>query len=289
MRESDKLKIAKGMFKLNLERSVIYTILITSSIVMLVPFVWMVSSSFKNEIEMFGYPPVWIPNPVRWDNYTKAWNALPFTVFLRNTLIIIAGRLTGELLSCSLVAYGFARLRARGKNALFLLLLATMMLPGQVTMIPLYILYSRLDWVDTFKPFIFPAFFGAAFYIFMLRQFFLNIPIELDEAAKIDGASHIRIWWNIFLPLAKPPLIAIAIFLFMGSWNDFMGPLIYLQSTEKFVLSIGLQLFRSYGEYATRWDLIMAASVATSLPPLLVFFLSQKTFIRGVTLTGLKG
>ncbi|MBI4531324.1 MAG: carbohydrate ABC transporter permease [Candidatus Latescibacteria bacterium] len=277
------------MGKLNIERITIYAILMASSAVMLTPFAWMISSSFKNEYEMFAYPPVWIPNPARWDNYTRAWNALPFTVFLRNTLFIIVGRLIGELLSCSLVAYGFARLRARGKNVLFLLLLATMMLPGQVTMIPLYIGFSRLGWVDTFKPLIVPAFFGAAFYIFMLRQFFLNIPLELDEAAKIDGASHVRIWWNIFLPLAKPPLLAIAIFLFMGTWNDFMGPLIYLQSTEKFVLSIGLQLFRSYGEYATRWDLIMAASVAISIPPLCVFFLSQKTFIRGVALTGLKG
>jgi ABC-type glycerol-3-phosphate transport system permease component len=279
----------RDMGKPNSERITVYVILLAGSALMLIPFAWMISSSFKNEYEMFVYPPVWIPTPARWDNYTRAWSDLPFTMFLRNTLLVIVGRLVGELLSCSLVAYGFARLRARGKNVLFLLLLATMMLPGQVTMIPLYIGFSRLGWVDTLKPLIVPAFFGAAFYIFMLRQFFLNIPLELDEAAKIDGASHVRIWWNIFLPLAKPPLLAISIFLFMGTWNDFMGPLIYLQSTEKFVLSIGLQLFRSYGEYATRWDLIMAASVAVSIPPLCLFFLSQKTFIRGVTLTGLKG
>jgi len=277
------------------EHVLIYAILIAFSAVMLIPFVWMVSSSLRSEAEMFPYPAdpltwgFWVPTPPRWENYVNAWNALPFTTFLRNTLVITTGRLAGELVSCSLIAFGFARLRARWRDALFMVLLGTMMLPGQVTMIPVYILFSKLGWINTFKPFIVPAFFGAPFFVFMLRQFFLNIPMDLDEAARIDGASTFQIFTHIFLPLAKPPLAVIAIFLFMGSWRDFLGPLMYLQETGKFTLALGLMLFRSYGEYATRWDLIMASSIAMSMPPLILFFLTQKLIVRGVTLTGIKG
>lgn len=277
------------------EKVALYGILVAFSIFMLIPFVWMVSSSLRTEAEMFPYPPnplswaFWVPNPIRWENYANAWRALPFTRFLRNTLIITTGRIFGELLSCSMIAYGFARLRARARDLLFIVLLATMMLPGQVTMIPVYILFSKLGWINTFKPFIVPAFFGAPFFIFMLRQFFLNIPMDLDEAARIDGASTFQIYTHIFLPLAKPPLAVIAIFLFMGSWRDFLGPLMYLQETSKYTLALGLMLFRSYGEYATRWDLIMAGSIAMSIPPLLLFFLTQRLIVRGVTLSGIKG
>ena len=244
---------------------------------------------------MFPYPPnplkwsFWVPRPVHWENYRNAWRALPFTAFLRNTLVITIGRIAGELFSCSLIAFGFARLRARARNFLFIVLLATMMLPGQVTMIPVYIMFSKLGWINTFKPFIVPAFFGAPFFVFMLRQFFLNVPMDLDEAARIDGASTFQIYTRVFLPLAKPPLAVIAIFLFMGSWRDFLGPLMYLQETKKYTLALGLMLFRSYGEYATRWDLIMASSIAMSLPPLVLFFLTQRLIVRGVTLTGIKG
>jgi len=283
------------MHRHRFERIAIYAILISFSAVMLVPFAWMVSSSLRSEAEMFPYPPnplswgFWAPDPVRWENYVNAWEALPFTRFLRNTLIITTGRMVGELISCSLIAFGFARLRARWRDALFIVLLGTMMLPGQVTMIPVYILFSKIGWINTFKPFVVPAFFGAPFFVFMLRQFFLNIPMDLDEAARIDGASTFQIYTRIFLPLAKPPLAVIAIFLFMGSWREFLGPLMYLQETERFTLALGLMLFRSYGEYATRWDLIMASSIAVSLPPLILFFLTQRLIVRGVTLTGIKG
>ena len=281
--------------KIRAERLAVYAILTCFSILMLLPFAWMVSSSLRSEAEMFPYPPnplrwsFWAPSPVHWENYLNAWNALPFTTFLRNTLVITIGRIFGELLSCSLIAFGFARLRARARDLLFIVLLATMMLPGQVTMIPVYIMFSKLGWINTFKPFIVPAFFGAPFFVFMLRQFFLNVPMDLDEAARIDGASTFQIYTRVFLPLAKPPLAVIAIFLFMGSWREFLGPLMYLQETGKYTLALGLMLFRSYGEYATRWDLIMASSIAMSIPPIILFFLTQKLIVRGVTLTGIKG
>ena len=255
---------------------------------MLIPFVWMVASSLLNESEMFRIPPVWIPRPPRLANYVEAWQALPFTTFLRNTIVLTVGRLLPLLFSCSLVAFGFARVRARGRSFLFVLMLSTMMLPFQVTMIPLYIFFSKIGWVNTYKPLIVPSFFGIPFYIFMMRQFFLTIPLELDEAARIDGASTFSIYSRIFLPLAKAPMAAMSIFIFMASWNDFFLPLIYLHKIEQYPLALGLQLFRTYAEYFTRWDYIMAGSVAMSIPPLLVFFFSQRFFIKGVAVTGLK-
>lgn len=269
-------------------RIFIYTLIIVLSIILLIPFFWLVSSSLKVEYEMFIFPPKWIPDPPRWENYVQAWKSLPFTSFLRNTLFVTGGCLVGQLFACSLVAFGFARLRAKGKNILFLVLLSTMMLPYQITMIPIYIFFSKIGWVNTFKPLILPAFFGAPFFIFMMRQFFMTIPLALDEAARIDGASTFTIYHSIFLPLAKAPLIAMSIFVFMASWNDFFGPLIYLHEMNKYTLALGLQMFQSYGEYATRWDLIMAASSAMAIPPLIVFFFSQRFFIRGIALTGLK-
>lgn len=269
-------------------RIFIYTLIIASSLLLLFPFFWMVTSSLKSQIEILLDPPVWFPETPRWQNYVDAWNSLPFTQFLKNTIFMTTGRLLGQIFSCSLVAFGFSRLRARGKDILFLILLSTMMLPQQVSMIPIYILFSKFGWINSFKPLIIPAFFAGPFFIFMMRQFFLTIPYALDEAARIDGASNFTIYHTIFLPLAKAPLIAMSIFIFMGSWNDFLGPLIYLHEMNNYTLALGLQLFKSYGEFATRWDLIMAASTAMAIPPLLVFFLSQRSFISGIALTGIK-
>ncbi|MBN1349069.1 carbohydrate ABC transporter permease [candidate division KSB1 bacterium] len=271
-----------------IRRAYIYVFITNASIILMIPLFWLISSSLKAETDIIVFPPQWLPDTPHWENYTNAWHSLPFGTFLKNTLFITLGRLVGELFACSLVAFGFARLRAKGKNILFFILLSTMMLPGQVSMIPVYILYSKIGWVNTFKPMILPAFFGGAFFIFMMRQFFMTIPIALDEAARIDGASTFTIYHTIFLPLAKAPLIAMSIFVFMGSWNDFLGPLIYLQEMHKFTLALGLQMFRSYGEFATRWDLIMAASTVMAMPPILVFFFSQRYFIKGVALTGIK-
>ena len=255
---------------------------------MLIPFVWMLSTSLMNETEMFRIPPVWIPQPPRFANYAETWQALPFTTFFRNTIVLTVGRLLPLLFSCSLVAYGFARLRARRKNLLFIVMLSTMMLPYQVTMIPLYILFAKLGWVNTYLPLIVPSLFGTPFYIFMLRQFFMTIPIEYDESARIDGASSFQIFYKIILPLSKPALVAMSIFIFMWSWNDFFTPLIYLHKTAQYPLALGLQLFRTYGEYSTRWDYIMAGSVLMAIPPLVLFFFGQRFFVQGVTVTGLK-
>jgi len=269
-------------------RILIYCILVLSSVVMLVPFIWMISTSLMNEADMFRIPPVWIPSPPRLANYAETWRALPFTTFFRNTIVLTVGRLLPLLFSCSLVAYGFARLKARRKNLIFIVMLSTMMLPYQVTMIPLYILFAKMGWVNTYLPLIVPSFFGIPFYIFMLRQFFMTIPLEYDESARIDGASSFQIFYKIILPLSKPALVAMSIFIFMWSWNDFFTPLIYLHKTAQYPLALGLQLFRSYGEYSTRWDYIMAGSVLMAVPPLIVFFFGQKFFVQGVTVTGLK-
>jgi len=272
-----------------LSRVLIYFILIASSVVMLIPFIWMISSSLMNESEMFRVPPVFIPKPPRIANYVETWQSLPFATFFRNTIVLTVGRLLPLLFSCSLVAYGFARLRAPRRNFLFILMLSTMMLPAQVTMIPLFILFAKIGWVNTFLPLIVPSFFGVPFYIFMMRQFFMTIPLEYDESARIDGATSFQIFYRIILPLSKPALVAMSIFIFMWSWNDFFTPLIYLHKTDQYPLALGLQLFRTYGEYSTRWDYIMAGSVLMAIPPLLVFFFSQRFFVEGVTVTGLKG
>jgi len=271
-----------------ISRGIVYLLLISSSAVMLAPFFWMLSTSLMNEDEMFRRPPVWVPKPPRFENYAETWHALPFTTFFRNTIVLTVGRLVPLLWSCSVVAFGFARLRARRKNLLFILMLSTMMLPYQVTMIPLYILFAKIGWVNTYLPLIVPSFFGVPFYIFMLRQFFMTIPLEYDESARIDGASTFQIFYRIILPLSKPALVAMSIFIFMGSWNDFFTPLVYLHKTAQYPLALGLQLFRSYGEYSTRWDYIMAGSVLMAIPPLLVFFFGQRFFVQGVTVTGLK-
>jgi multiple sugar transport system permease protein len=269
-------------------RIFVYTTLILSSILMLIPFVWMISSSLMNENEMFQIPPVWVPNPPQFSNYTEIFGILPFSTFFRNTIILTVGRIIPLLFSCSLAAYGFARLKSKSKNILFIIMLSTMMLPGQVTMIPLYILFAKVGWVNTFLPLIVPSFFGIPFYIFMMRQFFMTIPLEYDESAKLDGATTFTIFYKIILPLSKPALVTMTIFIFMWSWNDFFTPLIYLHDTSNYPLALGLQLFRTYGEYSTRWDYIMAGSVLMSIPPLLVFFFSQRYFVEGVTITGLK-
>jgi multiple sugar transport system permease protein len=208
-------------------------------------------------------------------------------MLLRNTVWITALSMFGTLLSCSWVVYGFARFRFPGRDFFFLLLLATMMLPAHVTLIPLFILFREFNWLNTYLPLIVPAFFGNAFFIFLLRQFFMTIPTELDDAAKIDGCSYVGIWWRILLPLTKPALATVAIFSFIGNWNEFLLPLIYLNDESKFTLTLGLATFR--GLYHTQWGYLMAASVTVLLPCLVVFFLAQRSFVEGITFSGLQG
>ena len=269
------------------QRLIVYLLLIVGAIVFMIPFLWMLSSSFKELSQIFIYPPRWIPNPVRLDNYAKALSRMNFFVALKNTLTITVLCMFGQLLSASLVAYGFARLRFSGRDFLFMLVLSTMMLPPQVTMIPVFIIFRYLGWVDTFKPLIIPAFFGGgAFSIFLLRQFFLTIPKDLEDAARIDGCGRFRIFYQIILPLAKPALITVSIFSFMSHWNDFMGPLIYLNSEHKRTLAIALQSFQ--GQYTAEWNLLMAASIVVLIPVLIIFFTLQQYFVEGIVLTGLK-
>jgi multiple sugar transport system permease protein len=265
-----------------------YVILIAISIVILIPVMWMLSTGLKEDSEVFRFPPQWIPEVMCWGNFRRALTFLPFSIYFRNTATITSLAMLGSLLSSSIVAYGFARFRGRGRDLLFALLLSTMMIPSQVTMIPTFVLFRKLDWVDTLKPLIVPAFFGNAFFIFLLRQFYMSIPMELDDAAKIDGCSYFGIYSKIMLPLTKPALATVAIFSFMWNWNDFMAPLIYLNSNEKLTLSIALSRFTGmYG--MTAWNLLMCASIVVALPCLLLFFFAQKYFIQGIVVTGLKG
>lgn len=270
--------------------------LLTLSILFLIPFFWMLSTSLKDFNELFS--PNWIPERLMWENYRTAFSFGMWGRWWRNTIIITVVSVFGTLLSSSLVAYAFARLRWPGRDLLFSLILATMMLPGVVLMIPQFILFANLpafgfqgsrNWVNTFLPLTVPAFTGNAFYIFLLRQFMRGIPMELSEAARIDGASELRIWWMIILPLTKPALAAIAIFQFQGAWEDFMGPLIYLQDERLYTLQLGLRQFEFAAGGAPAWNWLMAASLVVMLPVIVVFLLFQRFFIEGVTLTGMGG
>ena len=268
-----------------------YLGLTVMALVFITPLLWMLSCSFQNSNTIFSIPFQWIPKDFQWKNYIDAMTLLPFGKYLFNTVLITFSVIFGTVFSSTLVAYGFARLKFVGKNKLFGLCIATMLLPGQVTMIPLYVLFSKLGWVDTFLPLIVPAFFGSPFYIFLLRQFFLNIPYEYDEAALIDGASRFRIYWNIILPMAKPAIATVIVFSFIGVWNDFFNPLIYINSFEKATLTLGLNLLKTQiiGSGATQWHIIMAGSVIVLIPNIVVFFLAQRHFMKGINVGGIRG
>lgn len=271
-----------------LQRAGLYMMLALGSVVFSLPFLWTVSTALKTPENVFRSPPQLIPQPVAWDNFGKAWTALPFPTYVANTVFIAIVVTAAQVLTGSLVAYGFARFRFRARNLLFYLLLSTMMLPSQVTMIPVFLIWRQARLIDTFWPLILPAFFGgSAFNIFLLRQFFLSLPKELDEAALMDGASYLRIWWSVLLPLARPAVVAVTLFTFLAHWDDFMGPLIYLNSPEKYTVSIGLKMFQD--SYSTNLEQMMAASLIHILPTIVLFFLAQRYFIRGITLTGLGG
>jgi multiple sugar transport system permease protein len=283
--EKRKSKYPSGL------RVFIVIALILGSALMILPFIWLVSSSLKPELAVFTYPPKLIPNPVMWQNYIEAWTAKPFHIYLKNTLILVIINEIAVLSSASICAYGFARIDFDGKKFWFTVLLSTMMLPGIVTMVPTFVIFSRLHWVNTFLPLTVPAFFGGgAFNIFLLRQFFLTLPEELADAARIDGADEFKIFSQIMIPLATPALATIAVFTFIGVWNDFMGPLLYLaRNVENYTVALGLATFRQAFAGRTRWDLIMAASTMMVAPVVVIFFFAQKTFIQGIALTGLKG
>ncbi len=268
-------------------KTVLYVLLVGLSLLFLFPLFWMISTSLKTNPEVATMPPTWLPAIPQWNNYPGALEFAPLVKFAGNTLFICAVNVIGTVISCSMIAYGFARIRWPGRDSVFIMVLATMMIPGQVTMIPIYIIFTRLGWVNTFLPLTVPSFFGAAFYIFMLRQFFMTIPFELSEAAVIDGSSEFNIYSTIILPLAKPALATVALFTYLGHWNDFLGPLIYLSDPEKYTLSIGLRYFQTltWSEFPMQ----MAAATMMTLPIIVLFFFTQRTFIQGIALTGLKG
>jgi ABC-type glycerol-3-phosphate transport system permease component len=257
--------------------------------IMLTPLAWMLSTSLKGEGDVFIIPIIWIPRRILWSNYPEALTFVPFGRYFLNSVQVTLSAVIGAVLSSSSVAFAFARLRAPGKNLLFVILLSTMMLPGEVTLVPVYLLFRNLGWLDTYKPLIVPSWFGgSAFYIFLLRQFYMTLPLDLDDAAKIDGASLFGIYSRIILPLSKPALATVAIFAFFSHWNSFQAPLIYLNTMEKYTIPVGLRLYLStMGN--THWNYLMAATLVSIIPPLVIFFTSQRYFVEGAVLTGLKG
>ena len=270
-----------------------YVILLTLAISFALPFYWMVSSALKNDSQVYTVPPIWIPIPALWRNFWDAWNLYDYNRYLLNTVFRYAiPAAIGTTLSSAFVAYGFARLRWRGRDALFSLLLATMMIPGQVTIVPMFIVFKHLGWIDSYRPLVVPAFFGSAWNIFLIRQFFRSIPQELSEAAYIDGASEFGVLWRIILPLSKPALTVVALFQFMGAWNDYFGPLIYISHRENFPIALAIHQLRvSYatpGIYEMIYPYLMAVSTIVTVPIVIMYFLAQRTFIEQISLTGLK-
>jgi ABC-type glycerol-3-phosphate transport system permease component len=269
-------------------RAIVYVFLTAGTIVTIIPFVWMVSTSLKTPDQTFAFPPVWIPDPIKWDNYTEIFRRFPFGWAIFNSAKISVLSVLGTVLSASLAAFAFARLRFRGKEIWFSVFLATLMIPGPVTLIPVFLEFRALGWLDTHNPLIVPHFLGSAFGMFLLRQFFLTIPRDLDDAAKIDGASPPQIYARIYLPLSKAALATLAVFVFLATWNDLLGPAIYLQSPEKLTLALGLTYLR--GQYnETLWNVLMAGGVYSLLPVLATYVFAQKYFVQGIALSGIKG
>ncbi len=264
----------------------IYVVLILMSAFFVLPFLWMVSGSLKSMDETFSVPPRLLPQVWLWGNYPKALTYVPFARYLKNSLTICLGTVTGTVLSCSLVAYSLSRVRWWGRAPLFVLVLGMMMLPSQVSLIPLFVTFRRLGWVGTFAPLIVPSFFGNAFFIFLIRQFFLTIPEELLDAARIDGASELRIYAQIMLPLSLPVLSTVALFTFLGTWNDFMTPMIYLTNEKMWTIAIGLRGFQD--KHGWRWEMLMAAATVFALPSMVLYLTLQRTFVRGIVTTGLR-
>ncbi len=267
-------------------RGVVYLLLIISAVIMIVPFLWMLSTSLKGTQYILDPVPQLIPNPVVTDSYTRLFDLYPVGRWIFNSLLVAALATGGQLLSCSMAAYAFARIRFRGSNLLFLLYLATMMVPFQVTVTPLFILMRNLGWVNSYQSLILPQIFSA-FGTFLLRQSFQTIPRELEESAFLDGASHLTVYRRIILPLARPALATLAVFAFMGSWNAFLWPLFAVNDPNLMTLPVGLSLLR--GRYLTEWNLVMAGSVITIVPMLIVYIFAQKYLVKGFVMSGLKG
>jgi multiple sugar transport system permease protein len=251
------------------------------------PLFWMVSTALKTPGQTFLSPPAWIPSPFAWENFPEAVTYIPFGLYTLNTLRIAIPSVFGTLLSCSLVGYGLSRVRAPGRDFFFYMMLSTMMVPWAVTMVPLFIMFKHLGWTGTYLPLIAPSFFGSAYYIFLFRQFFLTIPMELSDAAVVDGCSHLGIFWRIILPLAKPIIVTVGLFRFNAAWSDYLAPLIFLNRREQFTIALGLTYFLDHDQ--PLWNLAMAATTVAVVPVIAIFLVAQRSFIEGITLTGIKG
>ncbi len=278
-----------------IRRGLLVGFLIAGGILMAVPFLWMISTSLKTRAEVFAVSPTLLPANPRWENYAEMWSALPFAAFFLNSIKLAVLNTVGQLISCSMAAFAFSALRFRFRQQLFGLLLVTLIIPFQVVLVPNFILYRLLphpfstsgNWIGTQEPLWVGAFLGAAFGTFLLRQFFLTIPHELSDAARVDGANPWQIYRHIYLPLARPALATLAIFTFMWSWNDFINPIIYLRDVQSFTLTAGLSLFQ--GQYVGKWPLLMAGALVSVIPMIVLFIVAQRQFVRGIALTGIKG
>ena len=274
-------------FREQVNHLIVYIILIVCGFWFIVPFLWMISTSLKTQPQIYTFPPVLFPLPPQWKNYVDAMNFAPFGRYYLNSLFLCTCVVIGTLFSNTLIAYGFSRIKWIGRDVVFVIVLATMMLPGQVTMIPVYIIFRKLGWIGGYLPLIVPAFLGNAYFTFLLRQFFRGIPFELSDAARIDGCSELGILWYVILPLSQPALVTITLFSFIWTWNDFLGPLIYLHDQKLFTVTLGLQSFIS--RYWTPMNMLMAASAVAIVPVLVIFIYAQRFFIEGISITGLHG
>jgi multiple sugar transport system permease protein len=266
-----------------------YALLLFLSLSFLLPFLWMLSTSLKNTEQTYTVPPIWIPIPMRFENYPEALVAQPFAQFFLNTIQYAVLSSIGAVFSASVVSYGFSRVKWAGRDAVFFICLCTLMIPFQVKMVPLYLIFRNLHWLNSYRALVIPTYFGDAYLIFLLRQFFMGIPNELSEAARIDGANEFAIFTRIVLPLARPAIAVVALFQFMFAWNDYIGPLIFLNQPETFPISLGLQRFMGQFVEKLAWPYLMAASTVTILPIIIIYFVTQRTFIEGIAVTGIKG
>lgn len=278
--------------KKTLVRAMVYLLVIFIAALFMLPFFWTVSSSLKHPTELYIFPPKWLPARPQWQNWPEVWRQIPFGQYVLNSFYVTIAAVIGQVISATLVAYGFARFRFPGRDALFLLVLGTMILPVQVTMIPQFLMFRAFKWLDTYKPLIIPNYFGGgAFFIFLMRQFLMTIPLDMDESARLDGANSLRILISVLLPLCQPAIATVAIFSFLGNWNSFLFPMIYLNTMEKFTLPIGLRYFQLTAETGgdPKEHLLMAASLMASIPGIVLFFTAQRYFVQGIVMSGIKG
>ena len=264
-----------------------YLFMTALAFVFMIPLLWMFSTSLKPRWEIFVYPPEWIPSTFLWENYVDAFTRYPLGQFILNTVYLVTANLVGQIFAVPLVSYGFARLRFPGKKLIFMVVIATMMIPGHILLIPLFAIYNTLGLIDTYWPLIVPAFSGAPFFIFLMVQYMKTIPLDLDDAARMDGAGTWRILYRVILPLCKPPLTIVVVYTFLWTWNSFLQPLIFLNSFDKFPIQVGLALFR--GRYSVEWNLFMAATLVSIMPILIIYFFVQRQLIGGIASVGLKG